>query len=1012
MLPFEYHTYQFYAWESRGRGWLCFEEPVCLEPPFIPFIRQFPRTGYIDESKKPTWLSSFIDSVKGKKQEQCEEEELLDYDTITPFEYTGTHDLQCLIVKIPKKAKANFEAMKAFLSIVSQTNNNVSYELFGNSTEIILQFVTSREDSNMVKTFLATYFPDYTIQSNNRYLEILPPNTLTHMIDFGLKEEFVRPISMVKNLTIDPLTSIFGILDALQEGEFAGIQILFQGAVNNWKGSMMRAVSTSDGKSFFADAPEAPKITQEKVTSSIFGVCIRAFSQEKKGQTSIIQSLSRAVVQASSSPYNELMPMFADVYSNQARVSDIYLRESHRLGMLLSADELTTLLHFPSENIQSKKLHGSTRKTISVPSIAKNKNMVLGMNTHEGVVNNVTYSTEDRLKHTHIIGATGTGKSTLIAQMILQDCIAGYGIALFDPHGDLVDDVLAHLQNKVLDRIVVIDPSDSNYPIGLNLLDAHSDIEKEVLSSDLVASFKRLSTSWGDQMNTVLANAILALLESTEVTTLNDLRRFLVEAHYRHTFLKNIQDPSIKYYWEREYPLLKTNSIGPILTRLDTFLRPRIIRNMVSQKKGLDFDKILNGNKILLVKLPQGIIGRENSYLLGSLILSKLHQASFARQSNSKRPPFFIYLDEFHNFITPSIKEMLSGVRKYNVGLVLSHQDLQQIQREDTELLNSVLGNTYTRIVFRVGEPDAKKLQDGFADFDFTDMQNLGIGEALMRIEQPRYNTTFDTIPLEQINSETREDTIQHVLEYSRSHYAQPKDKIEKELIDSFEAVSDSILQKKQIHEQDKEKDTIPAKVEAISVNPILPSNQAIVKPATEIASAPQENVKSLSTHKYLQNLIKRFAESQGYVVTLEAPLAVGDGNIDLLLYKDNKKIAIEICITTEAQWEVHNIKKCINTNIFDNVISLCGDSKQLEKIKNKYKELHGDYDEVLYFTPDVLFEYLQKDSLKENENSTTETSMKGYRINVNYDSISPTEMKHKKSSIASVILSSINKKK
>ena len=229
-------------------------------------------------------------------------------------------------------------------------------------------------------------------------------------------------------------------------------------------------------------------------------------------------------------------------------------------------------------------------------------------------------------------------------------------------------------------------------------------------------------------MNSVLGNAVLAILESTQGGSLHDLRRFLLEKEFRQTILQTVTDVSVLYYWQHEFPLLKTTSIGPILTRLDTFLRPKSIRNMVVQKKGLDFEALCNDNKIILCKLSQGLIGKENSYLLGSLILSKLHQAILRRQQQVTRNPFLMYLDEFQNFMTPSIKEMISGVRKYNVGLILSHQDLQQLQREDGELLNSVLGNCNIRIVFRVGEPDAKRLQDGFTGFNHNDLQNLGRG--------------------------------------------------------------------------------------------------------------------------------------------------------------------------------------------------------------------------------------------------------------------------------------------
>ncbi len=568
MTPSEYFTRLFYAWEARGRGWSLFDQPVYLEPQFIPYVRYLPRSGYIDESKRPTLISSFIDSIKGKKQPQYEAEEVLDYETIDSFVYDAPIEHKALQIKLPRQRKISPEMIRMLLTMLSSTQFNVSFELFGNRDEIIIQFVCNALDKEIVRTYLKSYFPELTIIEDDKYIEILPADRDTHIIDFGLKEEFVRPIAILKNYSLDPLTGIIGIIDTLKDDEFAGIQILFQGAVNKWSQSIIHSVTMSDGKSFFQDVPDAPKIAQEKISSPLFGVSIRAFSQEKPGKQSIIENLCHAVVQGCKGTYNELIPLLNDSYSGIDKIDDIYLRESHRLGMILSADELSTLLHFPSESIVSKKLFHSARKTVEIPTIATGKKTILGQNIHNSVITNVSYSIDDRLKYTHIIGATGTGKSTLLAQQILQDIEQGIGIALFDPHGDLVDDVIARLPEDSLERIVIVDPSDTEYPIGLNILHAHNDLEKEVLSSDLVASFRRLSTSWGDQMNTVFANAILAVLENKEGGTLNDLRRFLVEPQFRNSFLKNIADPAILYYWLKEYPLLKTNSIGPILQGL------------------------------------------------------------------------------------------------------------------------------------------------------------------------------------------------------------------------------------------------------------------------------------------------------------------------------------------------------------------------------------------------------------------------------------------------------------
>jgi Type IV secretion-system coupling protein DNA-binding domain len=1003
----EYYTYQFYTWEYRGRGWFVAEDAIHLEPPFIPFFRHGFKPAFIDDGKRHTIVSKLIETIKGKKEVPIIEEDALDYEELEPFIYDEETNLKAVQVKLPKERKITPEKMKALIIMLSQSNAAISFEIIGNTKEIVIQFVCCDTDIHTIETYVKAYFPECTTILSDEYLEnIIIENRQVAVIDFGLQQEFTRPIQIPKNFNIDPLTGVFGVLEQLQDNEQGGIQILFQGAVNGWSESIVRGVTMNDGSSFFDDDPNAPKLALEKIQSPLFGVTIRAFGQgeDQNNSLQILEKLSYALMNASTGATNQLIPLPSEAYNFETRLSDIYLRESHRLGMLLNADELTTLLHFPSENIVSKKLFGANRKTKEVPTNAKGKEFILGENYYNGITTNVTFSGDDRLKHTHIIGATGTGKSTLIANLILQDIQKGIGLVLFDPHGDLIDDVIAHIPTDKLENVVLIDPSDTEYPIGLNILEVHSEIEKEVLSSDLVASFRKYATSWGDQMNSVLGNAIQAILENKEGGTLNDLRRFLIEKEFRNEFLKKVTDPSVLYYWHKEYPMLKTNSIGSILTRLDTFLRPKSIRNMVIQQNGIDFEALFNSNKIVLLKLSQGLIGTENSYLLGSLILSKIHQAIFRRQQNNTRNPIMLYLDEFQNFITPSIKDMLSGIRKYNVGLTLSHQDLQQLQREDSELLNSVLGNINNRIVFRVGEPDAKKLQDGFSDFDFIDLQNLGRGEAIIRIEQPQFDCSLDTLPLKSIETEARQQNIESVLAYTRKRYATSKAEVEKLLLQSFDF---------DIPEIEKETEVTkpkPVEKKEMPKEDVLPVAKEIIPVVKTQESEHKKEEKDVSTHRYLQTLVKKMAEARGYTAVLEMQIPEGSGQVDVLLTKEGKTIAVEICNTTDADWEMHNIQKCITAD-YDTVISLCGDPRQLEKIKKKcIAGIPGlEQKQVHFFTPDALFAFLD-DTVKEEV--PQEQIIKGYRVNVTYDSVTPEDMQRKRASVAQVVMNSLRKQK
>lgn len=1026
MTDSEYYTWQFYTWEYRGRGLHREGFRVQLEPPFIPFYRHLPRRSIIDDGKRHTWVSQVLEAFKRSPKPLRTEESVLNYEELEPFPDEQRDDNIVFKLYFSKERSNIPDTIKTLLSILSSTHQPISFEVFGNSETITVQFVCSALDAYIMQSILTAYLPTITIQQDEQGIEaILKPDTLTTIFPFALAEEFIRPLATYHQREIDPLTAIVGLLDSITGTEQLGIQILFQGCVNQWGDSIVRSATMYDGKSFFLDAPEAPKLSQEKIESQLFAVSIRGFVQADNDHTrqTLAKNLIHTISLASHSPYNRLVPVVEE--EMQEALQDIYARASHRTGMLLNVEELATLVHIPSTAIQSKKFTTSTRKTKAVPAIAKNKAFTLGLNYHNQIENTVTIGIDERLKHTHIIGATGTGKSTLIANLILQDISNSIGITLLDPHGDLVDDIIARVPAHRMQDIVLIDPTDIAFPIGLNILEAHNDIEKEILSSDLVASFRKFATSWGDQMNTVLGNAIIAILESKRGGTMNDLRRFLIEQDFRNEILNTVSDLSIVYYWKKEYPLQKSNSVGSILTRLDTFLRPKVIRNMLVQKRGLDFEQLLNTNKIILIKLPQGMMGKENSYLLGSLIVSKLHQAAFARQQLQTRSPYFIYIDEFQNFITPSITEMLSGVRKYNVGLILSHQDLQQLQREDAELINSVLGNIYTRIVFRMGEPDAKKLQDGFSGFDYTDLQNLGRGEAVVRVEQPQYDTSLDTTPLTLVADDEKDLMKQQILSFSRNKYATPREVVEQELFDSLDfTATEKKTQKRTVTQknvaEDSEEAVVTEKQQEIEILdiknaglnntkiiPTTPIQQGVLPPQTALEESIKERD---NTHRYLQTLVKKMAESKEYVATIEA--AIPNGQVDVLLTKESKTIAIEISNTTDAEWEVHNIGKCIAAK-FDVIISLSGDVKQLDKIKKKCAISIDNFDShsIHFFTPDLLFEYLNQQPIVSTPEAQ-QTTIKGYRVNVTYDAVTQEEMKRKRASVAQVVMSSLRKKK
>ncbi len=988
-------TLQFYSWELKCRGWQVFDEPVDMEPPFEPFFSHHlpvPKQ-IIDDGRRPTLLSSIARSVRNAFNRKLIEKEEPEEDEILAYPFVPDWPQHTVSVVFPKGYKVPLQESEELLLMLGSCANPVSFEIVATGNRITVQYACSTDDARFLKSLVKANFPQAVVMDREDALKELFSNNMT-VIDFGLENEFMRPIRVSGSFEPDPLTSIIGLMDNYREGESGAIQVIFKKSGNGWAESIIRSVTNEYGDPFFADAPDMLPLAKQKVISPLYGVVIRVIGSSEL--TTL--HLSEAIRHISRSQGNQLIPLSNNWYDNERHCEDVLLRQSHRLGMLLNSKELATLVHFPSASIISSKIERDAGKTKKAPGITKGQPFVLGTNIHQGEKITVTVSNSQRLKHTHIIGATGTGKSTLLKQMIVQDIEQGNGIAVLDPHGDLIESVLKYIPERRIKDVLLIDPTDTAYPVGLNILTAHSDIEKEILSSDLVAAFRKQSTSWGDQMNSVFANAILAFLESTEGGTLADLRRFLIEKNYRDTVLATVTDPTIVYYWQKEYPLLKSSSIGSILTRLDSFLRPKLIRNMVAQKKSIDFDRLMSEKKIILIKLSQGLMGEENSYLLGTFIVAKLQQAAMARQAQSEslRNDFFVYIDEFQHFITPTMASILSGARKYHLGLILAHQSMQQLGN-DSDVAGSVMANAGTRICFRLGDTDARKMEEGFSFFEAKDLQNLGTGEVIMRVDKPENDFSLTTNQLSKSN--IPEIVQSQIIEYSRNTYGTPQQEVEAML---------NVTMK--LPEQEKELDEKPIqyKKKQEVQKEQLPSSFREQKELPETVATTFIQKEEDRQHRLLQNSIKQMAEKRGYKATIEAPLPDAKGFVDVLLEQNGKRIAIEISVTTPATWEMHNIQKCISAG-YDLIIATAPESSTLEKIRLAISQTITESSKVLVLPPDALAQYLDENLVSE---SNTETRIKGYRVKVEYKTLSEEEQEQKQNAIAKVVADSIKKKK
>ncbi|MDP3997179.1 MAG: CxxC-x17-CxxC domain-containing protein [Candidatus Andersenbacteria bacterium] len=374
-----------------------------------------------------------------------------------------------------------------------------------------------------------------------------------------------------------------------------------------------------------------------------------------------------------------------------------------------------------------------------MPEDSENEINILGQTNFRGQHRQFGIYPDDRRRHVYVVGKTGVGKSTLLENMIAQDIIHNKGVCLVDPHGDTVERLLNAVPPSRINDVVYFDPSDVDWPVAFNVLEAVDPAYKYLVASGLVSSLKKMwADSWGPRLEYILRNTILALLDYPSSTILGILR-MLSDKTYRKKVVDKISDPVVKSFWTNEFAnyneRFRTEAISPIQNKVGQLLSSAIIRNIVAQPKStIDMKDIMDNGKILLVNMSKGKIGEDNSGLLGAMIINRIQLAAMDRASipEEERRDFYLYVDEFQNFATESFADILSEARKYRLNLTVAHQYIAQMEEEVTD---AVFGNVGTIVAFRVGAADAEYLEQEFAPvFTQTDLVNLDKYNAYLKL--------------------------------------------------------------------------------------------------------------------------------------------------------------------------------------------------------------------------------------------------------------------------------------
>jgi len=457
-------------------------------------------------------------------------------------------------------------------------------------------------------------------------------------------------------------------------------------------------------------------------------------------------------------------------------------------GCVNSGDGMPHLFPSPSTLLE----HNVKRVFSDGLSSPSDDGVLLGRSGNASMASNTVFSRDDRSRHLYVLGATGTGKSTLLYNMICQDIEKGEGVFLIDPHGDIYRQVLQSIPEKRASDVVLIDPCDFDNAVGINFMELggpYRQVQMNFITNELLKIFDRLydlKVSGGPIFEQYIRNTLLLLMDNKyDGATLMDLPRVFEDKAFREFLKAGCKSPIVKDFWERQAEEASGDAslrnLAPYITsKLNQFVTNAILRPIIGQRKStIDFRKIMDEGKIVLVNLSKGLLGELDCKLLGMLLIGKLFSAAMSRVSapSENRRPMFLYIDEFQNFTTESVAQMLSEARKFGLYLTLANQNLSQLNDKSggNSILDSVIGNVGSMLLFRLGPIDAEKMSAYTKpEIQAQDLQALPDFHAAARLlnkNTPGRPFVFNTLPMQAIGSNTSADGI---IAMSRERYSHP----------------------------------------------------------------------------------------------------------------------------------------------------------------------------------------------------------------------------------------------
>jgi len=677
-----------------------------------------------------------------------------------------------------KEVNLSGQLISVLANLRSQFSFEVAVSYIGE--EIVFYVSVPGDSVQFTMRQIQGLWPDAQIEEVDDY-NIFNGQGFSSGLFLKQKNNVVLPIRTFEEAQMDtflPILSNLSKIEALGEG--AALQFMIKPAPAAFKKNSLRVLEKlKKGKKFdeaikvespfitFKDikqvvSPESKKDEQnekividedsikaieKKLSKQVFLVNVRlvvsAPSQFRAEE--LLNSFSGSFDQFSAPLRNELK--FNKPRNQSDFIYKFIFREfDNGQTMTLGTDELISLFHLPTSTTEIPRVKWLKFREVAPPSNLAKEGVLIGKSVFRKEEKLVYMKEDDRRRHIYTVGQTGTGKSTLIKNMAVSDIQNGKGVAIIDPHGDLIDDVLALIPKNRHNDVIVFDPSDILRPIGLNMLeyDLARPEEKTFIVNEIQSIFNKLfsAETMGPMFEQFMRNALLLLMDNAanEPTTFLDVPKIFTDAEFRTKKLANCQNPVVKDFWEKEAIMVggeaSLQNMTPYITsKFNNFIANDYLRPIITQpKSSLNFRELMDDGKILLVNMSKGKIGDLNANLLGMIIVGKILMAALGRADMpmEKRRDFNLYIDEFQNFTTDSIATILSEARKYRLNLIIGHQFISQIQEK---IRDAVFGNVGSIIAFRVGPTDAEFLEKQFAPvFTKNDLMNIDNYNAYAKI--------------------------------------------------------------------------------------------------------------------------------------------------------------------------------------------------------------------------------------------------------------------------------------